>query len=57
MVSPVYRAMREARLIVKDAAHVPTSHYDGVEGAKGVSQTILDITRRIMDVLQESLSF
>lgn len=56
-VSPVYRMMRELEIVVKDVALVPLSHYDAVEGAEEVSKTILDIARRIMGVLQESLSF
>lgn len=57
MVSPVYRRMRELRIFVKDVALVPQPHYDAAEGAGEVSRTMLDVTRRIMDVLQQSLSF
>jgi hypothetical protein len=56
-VSPVYRMMRELHIVVKDVALVPLSHYNAVEGAEEVGKTILDIARRIMGVLQESLSF
>ena len=56
VVSPAYTSMREMRMAVKDPSLVPSSYYDAVEGAAGVCSTILDLTRRIMDVLQESLS-
>lgn len=56
-VSPVYRTMRDMNIVVKDVALVPLSHYDAVEGAEEVIRTILDLTRRIMGILQESLSF
>ena len=56
VVSLAYRRMRELHIVVKDAALVPLSHYDRVEGAKEVSETILDLTRRITDTLQKSLS-
>jgi hypothetical protein len=55
--SPIYRRMRDLNIVVKDEAHVPPSHYDAVEGAEEVSRAIVDLTRRIMGVLQESLSF
>jgi hypothetical protein len=57
IVLPVYHKMRELHIIVKDAAHLPPSHYDRVEGAEEVSKTILDLTRRITDTLRERLNF
>jgi len=57
MVSPVYCTMRELHIVVKDVTLVALSHYDAVKGAKEVSETILDLTRRVMDVLQEALRF
>jgi len=57
IVSPVYRKMRELHVVVKDVALVPLSHYDAVEGAEEVSKSILDLTERIIGVLQESLGF
>lgn len=55
VVSPVYRTMRELRIGVKDVTRVPLSNFDEVEGAVEVVETILDLTRRVMDILQESL--
>jgi hypothetical protein len=52
VVSPVYRAMCEMRIVVKDIALVPLSHYHAVVGAEEVSKTIVDITRSSMGVLQ-----
>lgn len=57
VVSPVYGKMRELHIVVKDVAFVPVSHYDAVEGAEEVSKNILDLTRRTIGLLQESLSF
>ena len=57
VVSPVYCKMRRLHIVVKDVAFVPPSYYDAVEGAEEVSKTILDLTRRIMGVLSESLGF
>jgi len=56
-VSPIYHKMRELHVTVKDVSLVPPSHYDAVEGAQEVSETMLDLTKRILGVLQESLSF
>jgi hypothetical protein len=56
IVSPVYYTMRELHIVVKDVALVPLRYYDRVEGAVEVSKSILNITTRIMDILQESLS-
>jgi hypothetical protein len=56
-VSLVYRKMRELHIIVRDAAHLPPSHYDRVEGAEGVSKTILDLTSGITDILRETPDF
>jgi hypothetical protein len=57
MVSPIYRQMRDSMVVNKDVALVPSSHPDSVEGAVDVSRTMLDLTERIVHVLQESLSF
>jgi hypothetical protein len=56
-VSPVYRRMRELHIVVKDVALVPPSHYDAIEGAGELSKNVVGLVRRIMGVLQESLSF
>jgi hypothetical protein len=56
LVSPVYRAMRESQIAVKDPVNVAPGHYDAVEGAEDISKNILDLTRRVMRVLQESLN-
>lgn len=56
LVSPVYRTMREAHLVVRDTAVVPPGYYHAVEGAEEVSKIMLDLTRRIMGILRESLS-
>lgn len=57
LVSPVYRTMCDMHIVVKDMALVPLSHYNAVEGAQAVSETIVDITGRAMGVLTEKLSF
>jgi hypothetical protein len=57
VVSPVYHKMRELHIVVRDAAYLPPSHYDNVEGAEEVSKTVLDLTRRITDTLRERLNF
>jgi hypothetical protein len=56
IVSPVYRKMRESGIAVKDMALIPSSHYDSVEGAVNVSRTLLDLTERIVHILQDSLT-
>jgi hypothetical protein len=48
--------MCEMRIVVKDVALVPLSHYQAVVGAEEVSKSILDITRSSMGVLQEKIS-
>jgi hypothetical protein len=53
--SPVYRAMCELRLDVKDTAHVPSSYYEAVEGSREMCEDIMDLARRVVDVLQESI--
>jgi hypothetical protein len=55
VTSPVYRTMCEMRIVVKDVALVPLSHYHAVVGAEEVSKTILDITRSSMGVFQGKL--
>jgi hypothetical protein len=55
VASPVYRTMRELHIVVKDGTLIPPSPYHEVEGAGEIRATILEITRRIMGVLQESL--
>jgi hypothetical protein len=56
-VSPVYHAMCEMGIVVKDRALVPFSHYDAIERAEETSRTILSITRSSMGILQKSLVF
>jgi hypothetical protein len=56
VLSPAYSAMRELRLVVKNPAVMPRSYYDGFEDAAEASSTILDLTRRVMDVLRDGLS-
>jgi len=55
VLSPAYSTMRELHLVVKDPAVMPCSYYDKVEDAAQASSTILDLTKRIMDILRESL--
>jgi hypothetical protein len=57
MVSPAYHAMRELHLVVKDVTVVPFGYYDAVEGASEISKTILDLARRTMAVLQDSINY
>jgi len=54
--SPIYHTMCDMRIVVKDVALVPSSHYQAVVGAEEVSKTILDIARSSMGVLQEKIS-
>lgn len=54
-VSPVYRKMREERMFVKDPMLVPRSHYDSVPGAKEVANSIIESTRRVMDVVKQAI--
>jgi hypothetical protein len=56
VVSPIYRTMCEMRIVVKDIALVPLSHYHAVVGAEEVSKAIIDITRSSMGVLREKIS-
>jgi hypothetical protein len=55
-VSPIYRTMCEMRIVVKDVALVPISHYQAIVGAEEVSKTILDIARSSMSLLHEKIS-
>jgi hypothetical protein len=55
VISPIYRTMRDSRLVIKDVAVVPASYYDAIEGARDVSQDVLDLARRVVLVLQESI--
>jgi hypothetical protein len=57
LVSPVYRNMCELDVKVADTAIGPFSHHVAVEGAVEISRSIVDVLRRIMGVLQESLDF
>jgi hypothetical protein len=56
VISPVYRAMREWNLVVRDVAVVPSSYYDAVEGARETSIDIMELARRVVHVLQESIN-
>ncbi|KAF2125851.1 hypothetical protein P153DRAFT_324148 [Dothidotthia symphoricarpi CBS 119687] len=56
-VSPVYRSMRASQTFVKDVVLVPGSSSDADEGVAEVGRNIVDLTERIMSLLQESLSF
>lgn len=56
-VSLDYRSMRERNIIIKDRALLSDTHYDAVAGAEQVAQTVLDIVRSSVDVLQNSLIF
>jgi hypothetical protein len=49
--------MRELHLVVKDVTVVPFGYYDAVEGASEISKTILDLARRTMAVLQDSINY
>jgi hypothetical protein len=57
VLSPTYHAMCQLQLVVKDAEHLPASYYDAVDGAKEISKNILDLSRRVVSVLEERLSF
>jgi len=52
--SPVYRDMCKLQLVVKDEALVQLSYYNAVEGAREISKDILDLAKRVVNVLQES---
>jgi hypothetical protein len=53
--SPAYRSMCEHNLLIKDETLVPHSYYDAVDGAKETCEDILDLVKRVLDVLQESI--
>jgi hypothetical protein len=55
LFSPAYRAMCKLHLVIKDAKLVPPSYYDAVEGATAVSEDTLDLARRVIGILQESI--
>jgi hypothetical protein len=57
VISPVYDRMRKLQIAVKNEALVPSSQYGVVDGAGELSKNILELIARVMDVLQESLSF
>jgi hypothetical protein len=57
MVSPVYRAIRGSHSATKDVALVSLLQYGAVDGAEEVINSVVELTGRIMGVLQESLSF
>jgi hypothetical protein len=57
VLSPAYHAMCQLQLVVKDPEYLPASYYDAVDGAKEISKTILDLSRRVVSVLEERLSF
>jgi hypothetical protein len=54
--SPIYRAMCERQLVIKHAARVPETYFDPIKGAKEVSETVLDLAKRVIDLLQENLN-
>ena len=56
MVSPVYREMRDSRVILKDVDLVPSSYAESVVGAVTVRRTMLDLTERVLRVLVQSLN-
>lgn len=56
MVSPVYRKMCEMHIAVRNVALMSLLHHDTVEGAAEIGRTIVDTTRRTMDVLQQKLN-
>jgi len=55
VVSPAYRTIRELHIVVKDVALVPLPDYNAMEDVAEVVETILDLSRRVMGVLQENL--
>jgi hypothetical protein len=54
--SPIYCSMKDMGILVQDRALVSASYYDAVEGAAEVSENIVNTTRRLMGVFQESLN-
>jgi hypothetical protein len=54
--SPTYRTMCEMYLVIKDVALVPTSYYDAVEGAREISEDVIDLVKRVIDLLQENVN-
>jgi hypothetical protein len=58
VVSPGYHAIRELHSAANDdVEQAPLLQYAGVDGAEEVVNPVLDLTRRITDILQENLSF
>jgi hypothetical protein len=49
--------MRESHLVVKDITTVPPGYYDAVEGASEINKTILDLARRTVAILQDSINY
>jgi hypothetical protein len=56
VISPAYRAMRELHFVVKDAEIVPRSYHDAVEGTRKISEDVLDLAKRVVYVLQDSIT-
>jgi hypothetical protein len=47
--------MCEMNLAIKDEAFVPSNYYDAVDGGKETSEDVLDLAKRVLDALQESI--
>jgi len=57
VVSQAYRTVRGSHHVNEDAALVPLSYYDTVEGAEEVSKDIVNLARRSICILEEKQSF
>jgi len=53
--STAYHHMREPRLFVKEPLLAPSKHCDSIAGAADMNKTIVDVTRKIRDVVREAL--
>lgn len=54
--SPTYRAMCDRQLVIKHAALVPETYFDAVEGARELSETVLDLAERVIDILLDNIT-
>jgi hypothetical protein len=56
VLSPIYRAMRELQLIIRDVELVPPSYYSAVEGARKFSASVLDLANRVIKLFEERVN-
>jgi hypothetical protein len=57
VISPVYRAMCELHLVINDMALLSPLYYDEVDGAKDVCEDVLELAKRVINLLQDNMDF